>query len=153
MHRKDFVYNDLKNDNISVSRATSSSAAHLTDFRLATRIDNSSCLELFGLPYNLEQEEFVHFRSPELKKGRPLQPSIGRLQRQCANVGRARIDGTPAETSAQERLEKVPLLRTVGHELEYIPASMTEEQQEEAPVSKSEVIDYPSRTQLATPQY
>ena len=75
VHAKGFVHNDIKWDNITVTGRPSSPSVHVIDFGLATKINDCFYFELFDLSNRLEDQEHFMFRSPELKKGKPLQPS------------------------------------------------------------------------------
>ena len=75
VHQKGFVHNDIKMDNITVSGPPSCPSFHLIDFGIASRIGQSFYFGFFGMARGLQQQECAFFRSPELKRGQPLQAS------------------------------------------------------------------------------
>ena len=75
VHAKGFVHNDIKCDNITVTGRPSSPSVHVIDFGLATKVNDSFYFELFNWPRNPDYQHPSDYRSPELKKGEPLQPS------------------------------------------------------------------------------
>lgn len=75
VHHKGFVHNDIKMDNITVSGPPSCPSFHLIDFGIASRIGESFYFDFFGMPRGLHEQECAFYRSPELKRGQPLQAS------------------------------------------------------------------------------
>lgn len=73
VHDKGFVHNDIKSDNITVQGPPTCPVIHIIDFGLATRIGDTFYYDFFGMPRHQLQHQT--FRSPEVKKGLPLQAS------------------------------------------------------------------------------
>ena len=140
VHDKGFVHNDLKLDNITVSGTPSSPCVHVIDFGLATRVHDSFYFDLFHLPSGLEEQEYAFFRSPELRQGKPLQPSsdvfsVGVMLRDvCACTQHPRLNELfepLVESCLKAYPWQRPSLGTVVKVVEDMLSSLTKDEQEQ----------------------
>ena len=138
VHAKGFIHNDLKNDNITVSGPASGPCVHVIDFGLASKPNDSFYFELFGMPRGPKQHEHASFRSPELRRGEPLQPSsdvfsVGMLLQEACEIYKNRrltkLLWPLVDECTEERPEKRPSLSTVQQDLRQMLDTLSDEDQ------------------------
>ena len=160
VHAKGYLHNDIKSDNITVTGYPSNPCVHVIDFGLATLVDDSFYFELFDLPRCLKKQKQFVFRSPELKKGEPLQPSsdvfsIGVMLRDvCVYMKHQRLYELLwplVEACTQELPEDRPPLSKVWQDVQDMLSILTDTEEKHVLGEEDEEETFPALSTLTPP--